>query len=155
MLEDALSYKNISPDFNFLDEVWKFDPKTLDIVDGITLSKYGMALAQYLIFYTYQRNLVKAEIYRISSYIERRVASECVDNADLLKKLKTKTSVQDYLVTNNDDLMKRQEILDKLHIELIYTEGIDKTISELIATIKRELTRRENELYEVRMERRG
>jgi hypothetical protein len=32
-------------------------------------------------------------------------------------------------------------------------DGIDKTVSELIATFKRELTRRENELYTTRRER--
>jgi len=43
--------------------------------------------------------------------------------------------------------------MEALQDELLLLEGIDKTISELIATFKRELTRRENELYATRQER--
>ena len=51
--------------------------------------------------------------------------------------------------------MDAQAKLDNLHTELLQTEGIDKCISELVATLKRELTRRENELYQVRVERKN
>jgi hypothetical protein len=49
--------------------------------------------------------------------------------------------------------MESQTRLDEIDQELLYIEGVDKSIGELIATLKRELTRRENELYAVRMER--
>ena len=49
--------------------------------------------------------------------------------------------------------MEAEAKLDELKIEMIQVDGMEKNISELIATIKRELTRRENELYATRQER--
>ena len=43
--------------------------------------------------------------------------------------------------------------ITKLKQELIKVEGIDKAVIELIAAFKRELTRRDNELYTLRKER--
>jgi hypothetical protein len=44
--------------------------------------------------------------------------------------------------------MQIQLELDTLQDELFLLQGMDKTISELIASFRRELTRRENELYQ-------
>jgi len=71
------------------------------------------------------------------------------------KKFKTKAAALDYIISINEVLMDTQTKLDTVCDELMQIEGMDKVISELIATIKRELTRRENELYQVRRERRN
>jgi len=43
--------------------------------------------------------------------------------------------------------------MEPLKDEIVLVEGMDKVIGELISSFKRELTRRENELYRIRQER--
>ena len=153
MQQDVLSFTNIKINNDLLDEIWNLDPKTLESIDGPKLSSYALALSQYLVYFTYQKNLSRAEIYQLNKYIDRTASIIMVEKPD--KKYKTKAATIDYIVTTSEPLMKAQTKLDALQQELIYIEGMDKVISELIATIKRELTRRENELYQVRMDRRN
>jgi len=154
MNPDVLSFQNIQINNDLLNEVWKFDPRTLDTLKGAKLSSYAMALAQYLIYFTYQRNLSKAEVHRLNTFIERTISLALSAEPSLLKEHKTKKAATEYLVSTDMKLMESQGKLEALRTELTQTEGMDKVISELIATIKRELTRRENELYQVRRERR-
>ena len=65
-----------------------------------------------------------------------------------LKEHKTKKDAKAALVLSNQVLNKLQEEIDALEDELVLLDGMDKTIMELIAAFKRELTRRENELYQ-------
>lgn len=153
MNPDVLSYQNIKINHDLLNEIWKFDPRTLDTLKGAKLSSYAMALAQYLIYFTYQRNLDKAEVHRLNTFIDRTISLTLTEDPDLLKKHKTKKAAGEYLISTNMELMESQSKLEALKKEIMQTEGMDKVVSELIATIKRELTRRENELYQVRMER--
>ena len=153
MDDDMMVFTKVQVNHNLLEEVWKFDPRRLDDIRGNVLSSYNIVLAQYLIYFTYQKNIVRADVYRLNKMIDRTVSLILSKDKDLLKKYKTKGSAIDFLVSENSYLMGIQSKLDTLTVELIQIEGIDKTISELIATIKRELTRRENELYAVRMER--
>jgi hypothetical protein len=152
MEQDVLSFTQVRLNNSLLNEIWQLDPRTLEHVDGITLSSYALALSQYLIYFTYQKNLSRAEQHRLNKYIDRRVA---IILAEEKKKYKTKAEAVANIVSTNTDLMDAQAKLDVLYTELTQIEGIDKSISELIATIKRELTRRENELYQVRAERRN
>lgn len=153
MDKDMLSFTKIHINNALLDEVWKFDPRKLDDLKGATLSSYSIVLAQYLIYFTYQRNIVKADVYRLHKMIDRTVSLILSKNKNLLKEYKTKSSAIDFLISTDSYLMDTQSKLDVLNRELTLIDGIDKTVSELIATIKRELTRRENELYTIRMER--
>ncbi|MCK4527911.1 hypothetical protein KAW18_11120 [candidate division WOR-3 bacterium] len=150
---DMLSFTKVQINQDLLDEIWKFDPRRLDELKGSILSSYSMALAQYLIYFTYQRNIVKADVYRLNKMIDRTISLILSKDKKLLKEHKTRSSAVDFLVSTNDYLTETQSKLDILNIELMHIDGIDKNISELIATIKRELTRREKELYTVRMER--
>jgi hypothetical protein len=152
MNEDVLSFSQVRVDNSLLNEVWGLDPRTLDQIDGATLSSYALALSQYLIYFTHQRNITRAEQHRLNKYIERSVS--LILSGDE-KKYKTKGAATDFIISNSELLMEAQTKLDNLHIELLQTEGMEKSVSELIATIKRELTRRENELYQVRVERRN
>ncbi len=155
MDKEVLSFTKIVINHNLLDEIWKLDPRSMDHIDGVKLSSYSVALAQYLIYFTYQRNLARAEQYRLDKYIDRTVSIVVTSDTELLKKYKTKAAATDYIVSTNESLMAAQTQLDALHAELMQTENMDKVISELIATLKRELTRRENELYQVRVERKN
>ena len=151
MNKDVLSFTKIKVNHDLLDEVWALDPKDIDHIDGSRLSSYALVLAQYLIYFTYQRNLSKAEQHRLNKYVDRTVSIILSD--DNTKKFKTKAAAYDYIVSTNTDLIAAQSKLEAIQKELIHIEGMDKAIGELIATLKRELTRRENELYQVRMER--
>ena len=155
MNSEVLSYTNITLNRGLIDEVWKLDPRSLDHIDGVLLSTYSVALAQYLIYFTYQRNLARAEQHRLDKYIDRSISLIIAGDEAYLKKYKTKAVAADYIISVTESLMEAQTKLDAVHKELIQTEGMDKVISELIATLKRELTRRENELYQVRVERRN
>ena len=150
---DALSFTKVQINSSLLDEIWAFDPRTLDTIPGHTLSTYAVALSQYLIYFTYQKNKTRAEIHRVSKFIERTVSLILSEDKELLKKYKTKGVATDALIMSNDALMRAQERLDDMNLEMIHVDGMDKSVSELIATIKRELTRRENELYTARQER--
>jgi hypothetical protein len=154
MNQDVLSFTKIEVNQDLLNEVWTLDPRTLDDVDGAKLSSYALALSQYLVYFTYQRNLTMAEKHRLTKHIDRTTSLVLATTDDKeLKKLKTKGAAADYIISLDIDLMKAQGKLENIQSELIQIDGMDKVISELIATIKRELTRRENELYQVRMER--
>lgn len=153
MDNDALSFTQVQINRGLLDEIWKFDPRTLDTVSGPVLSTYAMALSQYLIYFTYQKNTSKAEIHRLTKLIDRTVSLMLTSDPRFLKASKTKAAATDSIIAGSAELTGYQTRLDELKLEMIQIEGIDKSISELIATIKRELTRRENELYAARQER--
>ena len=154
MNNDVLSFENIKVSHDIIDEIWKLDPSQIDYIDSAKLSSYAVALSQYLIYFTFQRNKTKAEIHDLNKYVDRAVSLRLSESADLLKRFKTKVAATDYLVSMDTSLMEAQTKLDSLDMEMIRVDGIDKAVSDLISTLKRELTRRENELYQVRLERR-
>jgi len=153
MNEDVLSFKKIKINKDLLDEIWELDPKSLDKLDGVVVSSYAMCLSQYLIYFTYQRNITKAEVHELTRNIDRSVTLTLASGDVDTKKFKTKAAGFDYVISMDTELMDMQTKLEASQKELRYIEGIDKQVSELIATLKRELTRRENELYRIRQER--
>jgi hypothetical protein len=153
MHKDVLSFNQVRIDQDFLKEIWLLDPRTLENIDGAKLSAYALALSQYIVFLKFQCNETKAEIYRLTTYIERSISLALTDNPKLAREHGTKKAATEVLISTREDLMASQTKLEALKLENMKTEGMDKAISELIATIKRELTRRENELYQVRMAR--
>jgi hypothetical protein len=145
------SFSKIKINKNLLDEVWSFDPMSLDSLDNITISKYAIALSQYLIYYKYEVNKTRAELSKKKRLFENSL-SLSLDDADI-KKYKTKKAASDYLVNTNTELYKLDDEINNLQNELVILDGIDKSISEYIATFKRELTRREQEIFAIRSER--
>ena len=155
MNKDVLSFNQIQINNDFLKEIWTMDPRGLDTIEGSKLSSYAIALSQYLIYLKYECNKTKAEIYRLNTYIDRTISLCLSTSPKLVREYGTKKAATEYLLTTDDELIESQSKLESLKIEDITMEGMDKVLSELIATIKRELTRRENELYQVRMERKN
>lgn len=151
MDEGMLSFNKIRPDKSFIDEVFKFDVRNLENTDSMEISKYATALSQYLIYFKSQVNKTKATIYKKKRFIESSVNQ--LITKDVLKQYKTKRDATYFIISNTASLNKVKDSIEALEEELILVEGIDKAISELIATFKRELTRRENELYQIRQER--
>jgi len=145
------SFQNIKINNTLVDEIWNFNPRSLNNLDGVTISMYSIALAQFLIYFKSEQNQTKAEIAKKNKLFESSIA--IVLDKEVLKQYKTKSAATDYLISTNVDLSRLNDQIDELKLELIKLDGIDKTISEYIATFKRELTRRENELYAIRAER--
>jgi hypothetical protein len=152
MDQGVLSFQQVRPQTEFLDEVWQFDPRRLEQTDGVKISQYAIALAQYLIYAQSQMNKDRAEIVRKKKFIEATIAT-MLQPSDV-KTYGSKTAAKEHLIAATPMLQDAQSTIDKLSSELTIMEGIDKTVYEYIATLKRELTRRENELYAARQERR-
>lgn len=155
MMDNGLySYRNVQINKNFLDEVWKFDPMTLESKDTLTISKYSIALAQYLVFFRSEFNKSKAMLVKKKRLLEASLII-ATGNKDIQKKFKTKKEAVEYLLSTVPELTKLDEETTVLQEELNHLDGIDKATSEYIATFKRELTRREKELLTIRSERRN
>jgi len=152
MDKDVLSFTKVQPVGDLINEIWSFNVKNLHSITDSTLSQYVIALSQWLIYFKSQVNEAKAEISKLKSDIEFLVATWMTK--EILKEYKTQTAARDYLIRNNPESAVMYDKMQKLKLDLIKVEGIDKAVTELISAFKRELTRRDNELYTIRKERR-
>jgi DNA integrity scanning protein DisA with diadenylate cyclase activity len=152
MDEELLSFTKVQPDGDLINEIWSFNVKNLHAISDPVLSQYVIALSQWLVYFKAQTNETRAQISQLSSDIEFLVATWM--KPEILKEHKTQTAARDYLIRNNSGSAIMFEKMQKLKHELIKVDGIDKAVTELISAFKRELTRRDNELYTIRKERR-
>jgi len=146
------SFRKIEINQGFLDTIWKFNPMTLGSLDDLTISQYSIALAQYLIFFRSELNQSKAIIVKKKKLLDTSISIATTEK--LLKKYKTKIATTEYLTTTLPELSKLSEEISQLQFEITHLDGVDKSISEYIATFKRELGRREKEIFAIRAERR-
>jgi len=152
MDKELLSFTKVQPASDLINEIWSFNVKNLHAISDPTLSQYVIALSQWLVYFKSQVNEAKAEISKLKSDIEFLVATWMTK--EILKEYKTQTAARDYLIRNNPESAVMYDKMQKLKLDLIKVEGIDKAVTELISAFKRELTRRDNELYTIRKERR-
>jgi N6-adenosine-specific RNA methylase IME4 len=153
MDKGILSYEKIRPNQDLIDEIWNFDVKNLDAISDLQISKYTIALGQWLIYYKAQTNIARTELNKNQSDLEFVVSS--ILTPEDVKKHGTKTAAVAYLLQTDSTISKMQEVINRTKGDLTRTDGIDKAVTELIAAFKRELSRRENELYTLRKERYG
>ena len=146
-----LLFKKVKPDIEFINEILMFDVKGLEALGSSTVSKYAVALSQYLIYFRAEINRTKVEAHRKQRALDSGINQ--VLTKDVIKQYKTKASAAEFIISNSQELNAIRNEIDRLKDELMIVEGVDKTISDLIATLKREMTRRENELYITRKER--
>ncbi len=148
MEDDLLLYQQTSHDNSFVKEAFAYDVRTLEQTNAAYISKCVIALSQYLVYFRYKYNEKK----QFNSEKRRLLDASLfqVITPEILKKYKTKKDARLGIVYSDPVLNKIQEDIDTSHDELYLLEGMDKTISELIASFKRELTRRDNELYQQR-----
>ncbi len=146
------AFTNLKIDQGFLDQVWAFSPNKLGSLTNEMVSQYSMALAQYLVYFKWEQNKTRAEIAKKKRLLDASIAMST--DATLQKKYKTKAALTDFMINTNSDLSKLSKEVEELQLELIKTDGIDNAISEYIATFKKELSRREQELFTTRSERR-
>ena len=151
MNNTLLSFENIHINNELMNEIWSFNPQQLESYSDIQISKYTIALAQYLVYFTSQKNITKAILTRKKKDLDCIVTVSL--DKELLKKYKTKKEAAEYLVTVDPNFYKLDIEVTDLQEELIRIEGIDTSISEFIATFKREVGRREKELQSTKWER--
>lgn len=152
MDKELLSFTKVRPPNDLITEIWAFDVKNLHSTEDPTLGQYVIALSQWLVYYKSQINETKAEISQLTGDIEFLVATWMTK--EILKEYKTQTAAREYVIRSNAESMAMYDKIQKLKKDLIKVDGIDKAVTELISAFKRELTRRENELYTIRKERR-
>jgi hypothetical protein len=151
--KDVLSFKNVKFNESLVNEIWDFNPRNLEQTHGKTIGMYIISLGQFLVYYQSQINSLRVEIKKIENFIDSYV--DKLLTAELLKKHKTKAAAVNEVISFSSEIQQKQDTLSELKLELLQTDGIGDKVSELIATFKRELTRRENELYTERQERRS
>jgi hypothetical protein len=151
MDKGVLSFKAVSPDMDIVNEVFKLDVKNISHIDGAKVSEYMSAMTQYLIYFKSQQNEGKAEAFKLQRQMD--LSTTQLLTSDIIKQYKTKADARMYLIANTKELSDLEDRIENTKVELMLIDGIDKTIHEYIAIFKRELTRRENELWETRMER--
>lgn len=151
MDKDVLSFTKVKPPQDLIDEIWCLNVKNLQHIADIDISRYTIALSQWLIYYRAQVNQTKAQINKLKSDMEFLISTWMTP--DLLKEHKTKTAAREYLINTQPETSSMRDLLEKLQRDMAKVEGIDKAATELITSLKRELTRRENELYTMRKER--
>ena len=146
MEKDLLLYQKCRPEGSLIEQVFSYDVRTLEQTDDLFISRSVIALSQYLVYFKSQYNITKSSITNKERVMEGVLFG--LITAEVLKEYKTKKDAKAALVLSNQVLNKLQEEIDALEDELVLLDGMDKTIMELIAAFKRELTRRENELYQ-------
>ena len=146
MEKDLLLYQKCRPEGSLIEQVFSYDVGTLENTDDLFISRSVIALSQYLVYFKSQYNITKSSITNKERVMEGVLFG--LITAEVLKEHKTKKDAKAALVLSNQVLNKLQEEIDALEDELVLLDGMDKTIMELIAAFKRELTRRENELYQ-------
>lgn len=152
MDKDLYLFRQIKPS-SLVEEAMEFNPNTLGSLETLTVSQYSIALAQYLVYYKSETNITKANVAKKQKLFNSSL-SIALDK-DTLKKYKTKAAATEFLLGTVPDLSQLDSEIATLKQELLYLDGIDRSISEYIATFKRELTRREQELFTIRAERRS
>ena len=150
MNKEVLAFNKVKPDSDFMDEVFTYNVKELERTSSITISKYAIALSQFLIYMKSEINRKKATLGSKKRALDAGVNQ--LITKSILKEYKTKTDASSYIISNNKELVDINDGLEVIKGELMLLDGMDKTIGELIATFKRELTRRENEMYVIRKE---
>ena len=148
MEQDLELYKYCRPDDSFVSQIFAYDARTLEQTDDLFISKCVLGLSQYLVYFKseYNKKLQqKGEKQRLLEAVLFQTITP-----ELVKQYKTKKDIRSDLVYTNPVLNKIQIDIEVLQDELFLLDGMDKTIQELIAAFKRELTRRENELYQRR-----
>lgn len=148
MANDLQLYETCRPDESFIKQIFAYDARTLEQTDDLFISKCVLGLSQYLVYFKseYNKRLQqKGEKQRLLDAVLFQTITP-----ELVKQYKTKKDIRSDLVYTNPVLNKIQIDIEVLQDELFLLDGMDKTIQELIAAFKRELTRRENELYQRR-----
>jgi len=130
-----------------MDEIFAFDPRNLEATPSAKISEYTIGLSQFLIYFSSQINQTKVKLMQ-----KNRVVDLAVNKSEV--KGKTKAEIRQKVIDSDSELQQIDLDTHALEGEIKMTEGLEKYYVELINSLKRELTRREQELKFSRAERR-
>lgn len=130
----------------FLEEVFSFDPRTLQQTDSSTISKYTIALSQYIIYLNSKINKKKVSLMQ-----KKRSIDIAVSRSDI--KAKTKWETKRKVIDADEALSIIERGVNAIEEELTLLDGTIPYFVELINSFKKELSRREQELKFSRYER--
>lgn len=130
-----------------MNEIFAFDPRNLEATSAIDISKYAIALAQFLIYFSSQINATKVKLIQ-----KNRVIDTYINQSDI--KAKTKAEKRNKVIEANSELKQIEIDIEAFEAEVKMTDNLEKYYVELINAFKRELTRRDTERKFSRDERR-
>lgn len=136
--DEFLMYK-VSPNNELMDEIFSFDPRTVESVSGATISKYIIGLSQFLIYFSSQANKSKVLLMKKRRFLDLHVSQSSISG-------KTKAEKFRKVVDADGELQKVEEGIIALEQELTMLDSLDKYYLELINAFKKELGRKESEL---------
>jgi len=134
---------------SLMEEIFSFDPRTLESTSSEDISKYAIGLAQFLVYFTSQINKSRVLLMQ-----KRRFMDLSVKQSEIAKGRLIKADYKRKVIDSSDELKQIEIDIEALECELIMVENVERGHIELINTFKRELTRREHELKYARDERR-
>jgi len=134
---------------NLMEEIFNYDPRTLESTSSKDISKYAVGLAQFLIYFTSEVNKTKVLLMQKKRFMEMSI-----EQSEITKGRLTKAEYKRKVISSSEELQKVEIDTEALEQEIIMTENLDHSYVELINTFKRELGRRDNELKFARDERR-
>jgi len=146
--EDLMVYK-MPRNENLMDEIFAYDPRTLESTSSEDISRYAIGLAQFLIYFASQINKSKVLLMQKRKFMEMSVEESGIAKGKL-----TKSQHKRAVIDSNEELKQIEIDIEALEQEIIMTENLEHYYIEWINTFKRELGRRENELKFARDERR-
>jgi hypothetical protein len=144
--EDLMVYKMPKNEY-LMDEIFAFDPRNLEATPSSKLSEYAIGLSQFLIYFSSQINATKVKLMQKNRTIDIAVAKSDIKGG-------TKAEKRQKVIDDSTELHQIDVDIHALEGEVRMTEGLEKYYVELINALKRELTRRDQELKFSRDERR-
>jgi len=134
---------------SLMEEIFNYDPRTLESTSSEDISKYAIGISQFLIYFVSEVNKSKVLLMQKKRFIEMSI-----EQSDIVKSKLTKADYKRKVIDSNEELQKVELDIEALEQEIVMTESLDHSYVELINTFKRELGRRDNELKFARDERR-
>jgi len=134
---------------SLMEEIFSYDPRTLDSTSSEDISKYTIGISQFLIYFASEVNKSKVLLMQKKRFIEISI-----EQSDIVKGRLTKSEHKRKVIDSNEEFKQVEIDIEALEQEVTMTENLERYYIELINSFKKELTRREHELKFTRDERR-
>jgi len=134
---------------SLMEEIFNYDPRTLDSTSSENISRYAIGISQFLIYFVSEVNKTKVLLMQKKRFVEMSI-----EQSDIVKNRLTKAEYKRKVIDSSEELKQVELDIEALEQEIIMTEDLSHCYIELINTFKRELGRRDNELKFARDERR-
>jgi hypothetical protein len=132
---------------DLMDQIFCFDPNTLESTKSLDISKYVIGLSSFLVFFQSQVNMSKMLLVK-----KKKILNDFINQCKASGGTKEERRIN---AINSDEEAKLLAYdIELLEQENILTEGLIEGYIEMINAFKRELTRREQEGRYGRDERR-